>query len=471
MKQAARFDIVIVGGGAAGLFAADRLLSEKADLNLLIIERMSALGKKIRATGNGRCNLAPAAFTLASLHSHAPGRVANIMADYSPEQTLDDFEAKGLPLRRVGDGWYPASLRAESVLLVLQKRLDRAKALVRTDCRLIDFRKIDSQIEITLLATNTSDPQTERIQTRSLLLAGGGKAQPALGSDGSLIQLLGDKNLSFTPMCAALDSFQLEDYPKRLQGTRIRAGLAVAEPSRGRILGVEAGEVLFNKSGLSGIPVMQLSAACAGALQCYPDAQLDVVEFRGLLSDTATETLAGQAGEDWRFAWSARIPEAYAFGKKIFSAAQSPLWAFLDLLPQLSSGETDAWWHKQLTAFAGDAEAALQAFLPKELALYVANVRARLGEHKLPSLLRALPWPVAALSGWDQAQVMAGGLDFANFADQTLELKAFPGVFAAGELLDVHGDCGGYNLQWAWSSAAKAADDILAYLERDGGSS
>lgn len=457
------FDCLIVGGGASGLLAAVLLSQQNPGRKIGLVERLPQIGRKLKATGNGRCNLSAVEVSQANYHSQSPDAAWAVLEAYPARQCQHILQNLGIPLRVLGDGIYPLSLRAESVLDVLTKHLELGGVELMTNTACLDFSQ---EGQMTRVLVKSPYQAEEILLTRALLLAGGGKTQPALGSDGSILSLLETKGLHITKLFPALTTFALQDYPASLAGVRVRSTLTVVDPAKRLVLGVEAGEILFNKSGLSGIPTMQLSAAVALHLSGVGQSQLQEFQFRGQLSETAAETLGEERTSAWRQKAASRSLRATE-GFPIATEGQVRVTACLDLLPWLKEEDTESFWQTLVTQLGGDRKTALRALFPRALADYLEKKFSGIPEG-LPQSLRAFTCPIAAVHTWDQAQVTGGGLGFDEVLEGTLGLKRFPGVYVAGEILDVYGDCGGYNLQWAWSSAAKAASEITEFLAKGG---
>ncbi len=448
------YDCVIVGGGASGILCAIELIKRLAGKRILLLERLGQLGQKIRATGNGRCNLSAATIGPENYHSSAPERMKELLARYSASDIHNYFEELGLPLRQLDDGIYPRSLRAESVLAVFDAHLKQVE--IKTEHILEDFSTSGSTYQLTVrdLASNESTA----ILTKYLVLAGGGVAQPALGSDGSVLKILEGKDLTIVPPAPALAAVKVRKYPKQLSGVRLRCALNICTVD-GTSLGTEAGEILFTKQGLSGIPVYQLSAACYQALFGGRNERQQYYRFQGPLSTVASETLGAQSQTDWEANLIARAKAGLTLAERMF-ATHTKVWAMLDFLPWLSEGEEESLWQKLSMALNGDLLTMLEALFPAALAKYLAKHSAFHVRQ-----LRAWPFPIENVLSFESAQVMAGGVSLEELKSGTLELQSFPRVYLTGELLDVHGDSGGYNLHWAWLTALRAADEIVRSIK------
>lgn len=458
-------DLLIVGGGAAGFAAALKYKSLCPKRHVIICERLPGPLKKLRATGNGRCNLAPGRFSAAALHSSSVKQAEAIMSALPQEEVLKQFRSWGLPLSLVNGAYYPASLRAESVIEVLLKQAERRKIQILTETVLTAMPgPADSQGK--LLVRFRQPERNLLISASYLLLTPGGKAQPALGSDGSVLQLMKQAGYKMEKSFPALDSLLLEAYPKRLRGTRLRASAAIMSGENGRLLSQDAGEIIFNKNGVSGIPIMQQSALAAYLLAGGSADAAGKYVFRGDLSETARETLgSGHSGESLFSQEEAE--EALLRSAEIFRLrGKKKLWLLLDFVPYTEEERFASFWQAQIEALGQDAETLARALLPADLAVFICENLKKLGRSGdvllLGRLLKCFAFPVKAGAGFERAQVTAGGLSFTELEDHSLRLKKSPRVFAAGEVLDVYGDCGGFNLLWAWSSGLTAAKEISA---------
>lgn len=464
-------DLLIIGGGAAGFAAAITVKKLLPKASVLILERLPEPLKKLRATGNGRCNLAPLKAEAADYHALNLKTWETVLREVGLTDALAFFETLGLPLRVLNEGYYPLSLKAESVVHVLLTQAERlgVKILTETAAEAVSRDKAG----LFRVSFNRKEGAGELL-ARRMLLAGGGTAQPALGSDGSLYGALRREGFAILDPFPALDALVLKQYPKRLHGTRLRAAAAIYDERTGLCGGEDAGEIIFNKSGVSGIPVMQLSAA---ALACLNGRTTDTVRFKGGLSAMAASVYENPGPKEGGFPPEAdeRIRRALTRGKQIFKGSDRGgpnVWFLTDFLPQYTGQEAEAFWRGQQTKLGGKPEDLLKAVLPFPLAAFLAEQYERLGRQadrgSLSEWLKAFAFPVEAGAGFTQAQVSGGGLLFDNLRENSLELQAWPGAYAAGELLDIYGDCGGYNLLWAWSSGIYAAREIAAGLKGAG---
>lgn len=398
-------DVAVIGGGAAGLMAA--ITAARQGAKTAVIEHMDRVGKKILATGNGKCNYTNAKQGVSYYRGEDPAFVLPVFGQFGLAETLRFFEEIGVYPKCRNGYYYPASEQAASVLDVLRMEADASGVEIFTlqETKNIAQQKIGFCIE-----TNR-----ERFLARSLVLAPGLMASPKTGSDGSMmpyIEELGHSVIDIVPALVQLQGKQ--SFFKAI--ARIRAEIVVSLYVDGRLTATEQGELQLTDYGISGIPVFQVS----------------------------------------RFA-----TKALKRGQKVH--------ALLHFLPQIgTAGEMEALLSQRFLdasahGRAKDAEQAMVGLLPKKLIgvlLREADIvlHAAAGEvtkrqmHRLAKTICGLRVDVIGSKGFDAAQVCAGGVSTAEIDAVTLESKIVPGVYFAGEVVDIDGCCGGYNLQWAWSS-------------------
>ncbi|MHB8834329.1 MAG: aminoacetone oxidase family FAD-binding enzyme [Candidatus Methylomirabilia bacterium] len=416
----ARGEVIVIGGGAAGLVAA--IAAARHGAAVTVLERLPRVGKKLLATGNGRCNFANAHLAPHRFHGADPGFAGAALAAFGLEATLSFFRDLGIEPRREEAGKiFPRSGQASSVLDVLRHEL--ARLGVGTRC----------EAEVTRLAPHRAGWEValrdEHLGCGAAVLASGGRASPQLGSNGSgyeLVRPLGHRLIQPFP---ALTRIRVASpYLKHLKGVKIEGVATLVPQRRGSQRGLDAldesesaaaGEILFTETGLSGPPILDLSRR-AGEL--------------------------AQRGEG--------------------ALVQ------LDLCPEIAANDLEALLRERFGRRADTSvELALVGFLNKRLigpALKVAGIAdptrpaAALGEPDILALAgvcKRWPFEVTGTDSWRDAQVTAGGVDVADVCPETLESRLAPGLFFAGEILDIDGDCGGFNLQWAWSSGHLAGTE------------
>lgn len=395
------FDVAVVGGGAAGLAAA--ISAARRGSRVVVCDRMPRLGKKILATGGGRCNLLPERLEASSFTTTSPSVVASVFGQFGPERILDFF--KGLGLRTYSDGSriFPVTNQAASVLSVLELEVRRLGIAVETN---LEARSVGRKSGIFSISAAGSG---KKLEARSVVLAGGGRSYPALGSNGSCYELAAIFGHGIiTPVPSAVPLIVKDRMCHVLQGRKIRAratGLIGGKPTESA-----DGEILFTQYGLSGTAVLDISESLSAAIHRggNPDTAvvLDLVPFM------TASSLAAELSKRIREGW-----------------ADSDLVA--GILPDRFSSLVSRW----LAAEKRHTERAAET---------------------LAAALKAKRLPVSGTRGWNEAEFTSGGVDAREVDPRTLESVRRPGLYFAGEILDVQGPRGGYNLAWAWASGIVA---------------
>lgn len=398
-----RADILIVGGGAAGLMAAVTIGPRKS---AILIDGNPKFGKKLLATGNGRCNLTN--LHIDPKYYHGDPLSKEVLERVPAQRVLDAFEQMGLLCRADGEGRvYPRSLQAAAVLRALESALPDS-LLHLNELQITALQRQDGGF----LATAQNG---ETIFAERVLLACGGKASPAhsSGSGYELAQSLGHHVTALVPSLAPL---RVEGkVTKALKGMRCRAAAALYQ--NGKTIHAESGEVIFGDGQLSGICVFNLCAR---------------------LRETGTDNL--EVGLDLAPELEEKELLAY-FQKLCRTRPQLPA-------GELCSGLLNLRVGRELTKVAGlPTDVPLESLREAQLA-------------RLASLCKGWRFAVTGPAGWKDAQVTAGGVPLSEVERSTMESKLCPGLYLAGELLDADGDCGGYNLHWAWATGLLAGEAL-----------
>ena len=390
--------VLILGGGASGLMAALSAAQDERN-TVTVLERQSRVGRKLLATGNGRCNLTNLDLSPVHYHGQDAGFARAALSRFDGTATLDFFHALGLlttaePSGRV----YPLSDQSNSVVDVL--RFAAAQAGVQLVCG-FDAQNVKKKAR----GYQVAGADGSAYFGDKLIIACGGCAGKALGGTMSGYELLSQLGHSRTALHPSLTQIRTDPAPIRgLKG--VRADCHIRLRAGGRTVQEDAGEVQFTETGVSGPAAFTLSRQAGQAqaaellldlLRAYPEPQvlaLLAARKAALPQLPAEDALAGMLHP--------------RLGKTLCRAC--------------------GLGHQPLAGVPDEALAALAKKI-KNFAL-----------------------PVTGVSGFESAQVTAGGVRTAEFRADTLESRLAPGVFACGEVLDIDGDCGGYNLQWAWSS-------------------
>ncbi|MBQ9661568.1 MAG: aminoacetone oxidase family FAD-binding enzyme [Oscillospiraceae bacterium] len=394
--------VAVVGGGASGMIAA-LTAAEVPGRRVLLLERQQRVGRKLLATGNGRCNLSNQNAVPEDYFGTDPAFAVPALAAFSPVDTQSFFAKLGLlTVTEPGGRIYPFSDSANSVLDVLRFALDRAGVEQRCS-----FPVEEITADQTGYRLRSGE---ESLHADAVILACGGAAGAKLGGvmDGyRLGKALGHKRSALYPSLTRI--LTDPEYPRALKGIRVQAKLRLTR--HGVLLAESSGEIQFTETGVSGPAGFDLSRA---------------VSFGG----------------DGQMLHLQLLPYEEEGIRSLISAR-------LTQFPELEAAEL----------FTGMLHNRLGRILVKAAGIPAAAKLSSLMEAHLQEAARQCAdfrLPVRGVDGFDAAQVTAGGLLTEGFDPETLESRLHPGLFACGEVLDIDGPCGGYNLQWAWASGRLA---------------
>ncbi len=395
--------IAILGGGASGMAAA-LAARESLDNTVLLLERQARVGRKLLSTGNGRCNLSNRNAAPEHYHGGDTAFLTPALARFGTADTLAWFSDLGLVTRTEDAGRiYPLSDAASSVVDVLRLAMDARGVRTRCGFTVSAAQKNGGGFTV-------ASDQGETVECDRLIVACGGMAGSRLGGtkDGyTLLSSFGHKRTALRPALVQLKTDST--WTKSMKGVRTQA--VVTLESAG-VLAQAEGEVQFAEYGVTGPAVFDLSRAAADA---GPHASV----FLRLLPALSVSGIR---------AYMAAKRERFPNGK-----AENLLTGCL---------------HNAIArALLRRAGIAFDAFL---WSVSDADI------DRLTTLITRFELPLLGTMGFDAAQVTAGGMETAGFDPDTMESRLVPGLYACGEVLDIDGDCGGYNLQWAWSSGRLA---------------
>lgn len=411
--------VAVIGGGAAGIVAAIEAADNGAEVT--IFERNDRIGKKILATGNGKCNLSNMKMDSSCFHTMDKEKLKACLENFGVEDTLKFFEKLGLMIKNKNDYLYPASEQAAVVLDVLRIGVLKRNIRVKTECKVTEIRSIQKAGNNTKRGSEcfavSFDKEKEYFD--KVIIASGSKAAPKTGSDGSGYELaknLGHNIISVVPSLVQLKCSDV--FCKSLAGIRAEACVHICED--GQEICREAGEVQLTDYGISGIPVFQLSARVNRKL-------LD--KKHGVIT-AVIDFMPGMTEES-------------------FSAFRNSRMKQMDIVTveEFFTGMLNKKLMMLFIKHAGLNPAANAASVPKKQL------------EKVFEFCRGLVFHIIGNNGFENAQVCAGGVDLREVT-QDLESKKVLGLFFAGEILDVDGRCGGYNLQWAWTSGVIAGRGV-----------
>jgi predicted Rossmann fold flavoprotein len=397
--------VIVVGGGASGMAAG--IMAARQNAKVILLEHMDRVGKKLLSTGNGRCNLTNLSVNADCYRCSWQEFPMKVLERFDVWTTLAFFEELGILTKNKNGYVYPNSEQAAAVSDLFRLELERLGIEIFTNCHIKQLKRQKGKGFFV-------QTDTKQFCADAVILATGSMAAPATGSDGSGYEIAKRFGHKLIPPLPALVQLCCEGkHFKQLAGVRCEARVSLF--SCGKKLAEDTGEVQLTDYGISGIPTFQVS----------------------------------------RFA-------------SIALAEQKPITALLDFFPGRSRADAEIFLKQrafQMPHLKG--KDFLTGVLHKKLAavlLKLAGIPAEqtIGEsdaaalHRLAAQIKAFEAKITGTKSFEQAQVCCGGVDTREVCPKTLESRLVPDLYLVGELLDVDGICGGYNLQWAWSTGCLA---------------
>ncbi|NLX01145.1 MAG: NAD(P)/FAD-dependent oxidoreductase [Syntrophomonadaceae bacterium] len=394
--------VIVVGGGAAGMIAA--ISARRLGADVTILEKNPRVGKKILATGNGRCNFTNINADVGYYHGNNPKFTYSALSNFTVDDTIKFFEKLGIAHKVEDFGKvFPMSDQASSVLDVFLYELNQLGVNVVCDANVKDIRK-NGQFLIEL-------EDGKVYKGDRVIITTGGKAMPSSGSDGNGYDLAARLGHTIIDIFPALVQLKLEGpFFKRLDGVKFVGTTEIIHNNKS--VAIDRGDILFTNYGVSGPPILQISRKAVELLKAGQEAYLKIT----IMDMMPIEELRTFLKKRWQISSSKPVD---------FS-----LVGFINkrLIPVvlMEAGINDA----------GRPVASLSA---KE-------------QERIIDILTDWRFKVRGTRSWPSAQVTAGGVDTREINQDTMESKLIEGLFFAGEIIDIDGQCGGFNLQWAWSS-------------------
>ncbi|MDD2568780.1 MAG: NAD(P)/FAD-dependent oxidoreductase [Clostridia bacterium] len=423
------YEIAVIGGGASGMVAAIAAAEQSRIMglstNITVYEKQERVGKKLLATGNGCCNLANSSLELSNYHGKDTAFAKTALSLYNLPHTLDFFQKLGLLTKEEENGKiYPYSRQAAAVLDVLRFRTEALG--IKTACGYA-VKHLKPQNNGFLL-TAESGLQTLQFFAHKVVLATGGLAAPKLGGSAQAYELALQLGHTNTPLFPALVQIKTENtFTKPLKGIKANAKASVWQNNA--LLAEHHGEILFTEYGVSGPPIFDLSRLIS---EHYTQNRKPVLTLAlDLMPEYREETLTEMLN------------------------ARKSLLQFLSLENFLTGMQ-----NKRLG----------QTVLKAAKILPLSRPAASLSQtetQRLAHFLKCFALPITGTLPWANAQVTAGGINTEHFDPGTMESKLVKGFYACGEVLDIDGNCGGYNLQWAWSSGLLAGVSAVKGLSTE----
>ncbi|MBR5474641.1 MAG: NAD(P)/FAD-dependent oxidoreductase [Lachnospiraceae bacterium] len=398
-----RKNVIVLGAGPAGMTAAIKAAENGA--RVLLLEHMDRVGKKILSTGNGKCNITNEYMEVSCFHSSQPEFCLKALSRFGKKAALNYMEEIGImPISKRGY-YYPASEQATAVLDALRRKCEAAGVETRTG---IKVQKIEKKKRFQLTTSESI------FEADALILATGSMAAPKTGSDGSgyeLAKSLGHRIIRPLPALVQLKSSP--NIFKQLAGLRMDAKLELL--CDGKKIEEETGELQCVDYGISGIPVFQLSSRAIRLFEDGHKMEMVIDFFPALDGQALFETLIAR-----RKRLSYLDCEEFLTG--MFAKAAAGVFlrsVHIPLHARCTDVKEEDW-------------------------------------RRFSKLVKRFHVPINGYNSFDRAQTCSGGVDPSQVYPQTMESKLVPGLYFAGEMLDVDGICGGYNLQWAWTSGTLA---------------
>jgi hypothetical protein len=391
--------IVIIGGGASGMATALEIKLRNPILPVVILEKKERLGKKLLATGNGRCNIS---------NSDIKGG----------ESVWDFLHNAGILTRQEEEGrMYPFSGKASDVVERFTQALLKYNVSIRENFPVERVCPLDVGFAVL-------GPKGEEIQGSKVVLATGGKAAPQFGSSGDGHKMCKDLGIQVTRTFPGLTYVAVNEYSSELAGIRAKGKATLFK--KGQMVAMEQGEIQFGKRGLSGIPLMNLSSQVTlGPEESISSYQISLDFMEGFPEEHLEiflENIISKVGGKIKDLLKTVVPQGLA--KEVFRRA----------------GISESRCEEEATSLT---------FKEKE---------------DLVGYLREMWWTVVGLGGWKDAQITIGGVALDQVHLNTWESFRWPGLYIVGELLDMQGPCGGYNLHLAWKTGMQGANHLVKSL-------
>lgn len=407
-------DLIIIGGGACGVATA--IKAKDLNINVAILDGNDRICKKLLTTGNGRCNITNENYTLERFHSENKNFFNEILTKYDLKSTLNFLNSLGIYTCTLESGkMYPLSLQASSVIDIFRFNLIEREIPMYMENKVISISKMkDDSFEI---KTNNDSYSCKKV-----MLCTGGKSYTKLGSDGSGYKLAKSLGHSLVTPTPGIVQLKLQyDRLKALSGVKFTSDCSIS--INGELIKKEFGEILFTDYGISGPPILQLSRIASRGLLNKDNVTIDV----NLTNST------------------------------------------YDHIIDFLEGHFATFSHRSINNnLVGIINKKLIPIVLKEAGIYDIHTPTYAIEYenrfKLYKLLTSWKFKVIDTNSFENAQVTIGGIDTKEVNPSTLESYIIKGLYFGGEILDVDGDCGGFNLQWCWSSSSAAVNGIYQGL-------
>lgn len=399
-------EIAVIGGGASGLMAA--ITAKKSGKEVVILERKDRILKKVLITGNGRCNITNVNANISNYFGKNISSVENILNKFTPQDTINFFNGLGIVCNEENRGKvYPLSGQASSVVDALRFEAEKLGIKIETEFYVRKIEKDGFKFKI-------YSEDRKKIEAGRVILAAGGQSYSELGSNGSGFELAKELGHSVTKLSPSIVQLKTEkNQVKGLQG--IKTDVVVTAYGDNKKICTYDGELLFTDYGISGNVVFNISFV----MPLYKNVEFEIDFMEKFDYNELYEMLKER--------------------KKIMSHLT---------MENYFNGMIN----KKLGQFLSKVSGIEKLSKPvKDLS--DSDIR------KLCTVLKKYRVKILETTGFKNAQVTAGGVSLDEVNTETLESKIVKGLYFSGEVLDVYGECGGFNLQWAWASGYIAGEN------------
>jgi len=392
-------EIAVIGGGASGMIAG--ITARKSGKEVVVLERKDRILKKVLITGNGRCNITNVNANISNYFGKNISSVENILNSFNPQDTMDFFNGLGIICNEENRGKvYPLSGQASSVVDALRFEAERLGVRIETEFYVRKIEKEGFKFKI-------YSEERKKIEAGRVVIAAGGQSYPELGSNGSGFELAKELGHSVTKLSPSIVQLKSEKHQvKGLQG--IKTDVAVTAYGDNKKICTYDGELLFTDYGISGNVVFNISFV----MPLYKNVEFEIDFMEKFDYNELYEILKER--------------------KKIMSHLT---------MENYFNGMIN----KKLGQFLSKVSGIEKLSKPVK-DLNDSEIR------KLCTVLKKYRIKILDTTGFKNAQVTAGGVSLDEVNSETLESKIVKGLYFSGEVLDIYGECGGFNLQWAWAS-------------------
>lgn len=399
-------EIAVIGGGASGLMAA--ITAKKSGKEVIILERKDRILKKVLITGNGRCNITNVNANISNYFGKDISSVENILNRFTPQDTMDFFNELGIVCNEENRGKvYPLSGQASSVVDALRFEAEKLGIKIETEFYVRKIEKDGFKFRI-------YSEDRKKIEAGRVIIAAGGQSYPELGSNGSGFELAKELGHSVTKLSPSIVQLKTEkNQVKGLQG--IKTDVAVTAYGDNKKICTYDGELLFTDYGISGNVVFNISFV----MPLYKNVEFEIDFMEKFDYNELYEMLKERK----------RILSHLTMENYFNGMINKKLGQFLSKVSGI----------EKLSKPVKD--------------LNDSDIR------KLCTVLKKYRVKILETTGFKNAQVTAGGVSLDEVNTETLESKIVKGLYFSGEVLDVYGECGGFNLQWAWASGHIAGEN------------